>query len=108
MGLALALTACLASPPAHAPAMAQLVITWDPLACGDPHRVAVELADDAGAQLAGSAPCDVGVVALDVAAYGSYSGRTYAWAIGEPIRSIAPLAIDIGEPEVRQSIATPL
>jgi hypothetical protein len=99
---------CLAAPPAHEAALAALVTTWDPLACGDPHRVAVELADDAGATSSASAPCDLGVVTLDVAHVGAYTGRVYAWAIGEPTRSITPIAVTIEREGVtRQHVATP-
>jgi len=35
------LAACIDSPPVHGAAIARLVVAWDPLACSEPHRVAV-------------------------------------------------------------------
>ncbi|HET9620770.1 MAG TPA: hypothetical protein VFP84_05370 [Kofleriaceae bacterium] len=106
--LGLVSVGCLDAPPARDAALVALVTTWDPLACGDPHRVAVELVDAAGATSAASAPCAIGVVTLDVAHVGAYTGRVYAWAIGEPARSITPITVTIAhEGETRQHVATP-
>ena len=99
--------ACLDTPSPHGAAVAELVTTWDPLICGDPHRVEVELTDLAGATSAASAPCELGVVALDVSHLGNYTGRVYAWAVGEPARSITPITVAINEPVAHQQIATP-
>jgi hypothetical protein len=103
-----AASACLDTPSPHAAAVASLVTTWDPLICGDPHRVEVELTDATGVTSAASAPCDLGVVALDVAHLGNYTGRVYAWEVGEPARSITPITIAIDAPEAHQQVATPL
>src|SRR5205823_4123031 len=79
----LAFAACLDEPVPAEPAQARLVVAWDPLACGDPHRVAVELRDDAGALASASTPCDLGGLTVDVAHFGVYHGRVYAWASTE-------------------------
>jgi hypothetical protein len=99
--------ACIDEPPEPGPAIARLVTAWDPLACGEPHRVAVELADDSGAMVSGSAPCNLGGVTLDVSHLGTYHGRIYAWALDAAIRSIAPLEVMIDQPIVHRFVATP-
>jgi len=103
----LALTACLDEPLPPGPAAARLIVAWDPLACGEPHRVVVELEDDNGAPRSAGAPCSLGGVALDLAQYGVYRGRIYAWAIAAPIRSVTPLELTIDEPIVQWHVETP-
>src|SRR5689334_15092869 len=88
-----ALGACMDAPVAGGSPIARVVAAWDPLACGDPHRVAVELADDDGAAVSASTPCAIGGVTVDVGHFGSYRGRVYAWAPGAPVRSEAPLEV---------------
>jgi hypothetical protein len=99
--------ACIDSPPGPGSAIARLVAAWDPLACGEPHRVAVELADDTGATVSASAPCNLGGLTLDVSHFGTYHGRIYAWAIDAPIRSVSPVDVMIEEPIVHLPVATP-
>jgi len=55
---------CLDVPPESSAATARLVTAWDPLECGDPHRVVVELEDDGGAKLSASTPCNIGGLTL--------------------------------------------
>ncbi len=86
---------------------ARLVVHWDPLACGDPHRVVIELEDDGGAPLGGSAPCNRGGVTLDVAHYGVYRGRIYAFALGEPARDARSVQLTIDASIVQWEVATP-
>jgi hypothetical protein len=102
-----ALGACMDAPAAGGSPIARVVAAWDPLACGDPHRVAVELADDDGAAVSASAPCAIGGVTVDVGHFGSYRGRIYAWAPGAPVRSEAPLEVTVDEPIVHCMVATP-
>ena len=102
-----ALGACVDAPVAGGSPIARVVTAWDPLACGDPHRVAVELADDDGAAVSASAPCAIGGVTVDVGHFGSYRGRVYAWAPGAPVRSEAPLEVMVDQPIVRCMVATP-
>jgi len=99
--------ACLDAPLESSPSVARLVVAWDPLACGDPHRIAIELEDDDGARLAASTPCNIGGLTLDVSHFGVYRGRIYAWAFAAPIRSIAPAELTIDEPVVHWFVATP-
>lgn len=101
------LAACLDAPGAPPPAVARLVVGWDPLACGAPHRVAVELADEAGATVSASTPCSLGGLAVDVAHVGSYHGRIYAWAPAAPARSVAEIDVTIDQPIVHWDVATP-
>jgi hypothetical protein len=85
----------------------KLVASWDPLLCGPPHRVAVELEDDDGAMLARSAACELGGLTMDVPHFGIYRGRVYAWTLGEPERTIAPVQIAIDQPTVRLALSQP-
>lgn len=101
------LAACIDTPPAPGMAIARLVAAWDPLACGDPHRVAVELEDEAGATVSSSTPCNLGGITLDVSHFGSYHGRIYAWALDAPIRSITPVEVMIDAQIVHLQVSTP-
>ena len=101
------LAGCIDEPPAPGSTIARLVAAWDPLACGDPHRVALELEDDTGVKLSASTPCNLGGLTLDAPHFGTYRGRIYAWALDAPIRSIAPVEVTIDEPIVHWSVATP-
>lgn len=105
----LAFTACIDSPmpDADAPPIARVIVAWDPLACGDPHRVAVELEDHAGTKLSSSTACASGSITIDTAHFGLYYGRIYAWEAGEEIRSITPVRLVVDEPLVRWWIPTP-
>jgi hypothetical protein len=102
-----ALGACIDAPLDPGPAAARLVTTWDPLACGDPHRIVIELEDEDGVQISASTPCNIGGLTLDVSHLGGYRGRIYAWALEAPIRSITQLELTIDEPIVRWLVATP-
>jgi hypothetical protein len=82
--------ACIDAPPEPRLSPARLVVGWNPLACGDPHRLVVELRDDAGAVVSASTPCNLGTLAVDVPHLGSYRGRIYAWALGLPERPSTP------------------
>lgn len=82
--------ACIDAPPEPRLSLARLVVAWDPLACGDPHRLVVELRDDAGAVVSASTPCSLGTLAVDIAHFGSYRGRLSAWTLDPPARPSAP------------------
>lgn len=102
-----ALAACLDAPMGESAAGARIIVVWEPLACGEPHRVAVELADEAGVMISASAPCTIGAVTLEAPHFGAYAGRIYAWAAGRPNRSIAEVTIYVEESVVRWEVATP-
>jgi hypothetical protein len=102
-----AFAACLDAPADPGPSVARLVVAWDPLACGEPHRIAIELADEAGAPISASTPCDLGGLAVDVSHFGSYHGRLYAWTLDAPARSITPIDLVIDQPITRWEVATP-
>ncbi len=70
--------ACVDQPARDPPPVARIVASWDPLACGPPHRVVLELEDDAGVKLVGSMPCNAGGIAIDGRHRGRYRGRIYA------------------------------
>lgn len=99
--------ACVDTPVGASPPNARIVASWDPLSCGDPHRVVVELADDAGDPLTASAPCTLGHLTLDAPHFGGYHGRTYAWVLGSAIRSVAPADLDVEQVIVQWPIETP-
>ncbi len=103
----MALAACIDTPPEPRMSAARLVVAWDPLACGDPHRLVVELQDDVGATISASTPCSLGTIAIDVAHFGSYRGRIYAWELGEPSRSVAPIELTIDQAIVRWEVMAP-
>ncbi|HEY1558592.1 MAG TPA: hypothetical protein VGF94_27405 [Kofleriaceae bacterium] len=99
--------ACVAAEPPSGAPQAEVIFEWDPTACGDPHRVALELDDDAGEQVSTSVPCELGGAELSALAYGSYRGRIYAWSQGEAAHSIAPLSLDVESRVVRTTVDTP-
>ena len=105
----LAFIACVDAPYDPPPAVSRVVASWDPDSCGDPHRVAIELEDEAGVKLSTSTRCGLGSLTLDAPHFGIYRGRIYAWALeADPmIRSITALRLTIDEPVVRWMIATP-
>ena len=102
-----ALAACIDGPVPAEPPSVRIIVQWDPLACGAPHRIALELEDDAGAPLSSSAPCGIGGITLHAPHFGLYLGRVYSWVAGQPIRSIMPVRIDVDDPIVRLLVATP-
>lgn len=102
-----AFAACVDGPADAGPSAARLVVSWDPLACGEPHRIAVELSDDAGAAVSASTPCRLGGLTVDVAHLGSYHGRIYGWALDAPVRSEMPIEVTIDQPIVRWEVAAP-
>jgi len=99
--------ACVDEPLAPSPSLARLVAAWDPLACGEPHRVVIELEDDDGATSSASTPCNLGGITVDVSHFGVYCGRIYAWALAAPIRSVMSVELTIDEPIVHWVVATP-
>jgi hypothetical protein len=99
--------ACVDAPLPPNPPQARVIATWDPLRCGEPHRVAVELEDDGGGKLAASTPCSLGSLTMDVRQFGVYLGRIYAWNLGTGARSVAPVQLFVDEPIVEWQVETP-
>jgi hypothetical protein len=100
--------ACVADVPDDPPPpAARLVTSWDPLACGSPHRVVVELASDEGLEVSSSAPCANGGLTLDAPRWGIYTGRIYTWVQGEPIRSVRHVTLAVDAPIVHWQVITP-
>lgn len=103
----LLLAGCLdAPPPPPAPPIARLVVAWDPAACGDPHRVALELEDDAGVRASSSAPCWRGGLELDLGGFGVYRGRIYRWAAGE-VRAATDVRLVVDDAVVHWWVTLP-
>jgi hypothetical protein len=103
----MAFVACVDTPIPDGPPVARVIVSWDPLACGPPHRIAVELEDEAGVAISASTPCTQGSLSLDAPHFGIYRGRIYAWVAGEAIRSITSVRIAVDEAVVRWIVATP-
>jgi hypothetical protein len=101
--------ACIDAPAPEIPPAARIVAAWDPLACGEPHRVVVELEDEAGVMIAASTRCASGMLTLDAPHYGIYRGRLYAWELETDveIRSVMAIHMAVDEPIVRWWVATP-
>ena len=99
--------ACISEPLPEDPPIARIVVAWDPLACGAPHRVVVELEDIDGNRLSSSTACMAGSLTLDTPHFGTYYGRVYAWEPGETARSVTPVRLVVDAPIVRWWIATP-
>jgi hypothetical protein len=98
---------CIDAPAPDIEPQARVVATWDPLLCGDPHRVVIELEDDAGRMLSRSVPCESGGIAIDIAHWGVYLGRIYAWTFGPQIRSVTQVRLDVDAPVVVWTVDTP-
>jgi hypothetical protein len=99
--------ACIDTPPEPGPVVARVVAAWDPLACGAPHRVVLELEDDIGEPRSASMPCNLGSLTLDVPHLGRYQGRIYAWALDAPVRSAMPVEVMVDQPIVHWFVETP-
>lgn len=107
--LSVAVVACIDSPMSDAddPSIARVIVVWDPLECGGPHRVVVELEDHGGIRRSASTPCNAGSLTIEAPHFGLYYGRIYAWEPGEEIRSVVPVRLFVDEPVVRWLVATP-
>ena len=99
---------CIDEPlPAAGDPQARIVAAWDPLSCGDPHRVVIELEDDDGAKLSRSVPCELGGVTIDIRHWGVYRGRIYAWSLGPEIWSVKEVQFEVDSPVIYWTVETP-
>jgi len=98
---------CVDTPLPEPEPQARIVATWDPLLCGDPHRVVIELEDDDGAKLSRSVPCELGGVTIDIRHWGVYIGQVYAWALGPEIRAVTHVRLDVDAPVIFWTVDTP-
>ena len=99
--------ACVDSPLQNDPAQAKIVATWDPLQCGAPHRVAIDLADDAGAPISSSTICATGSLTLDATHLGAWHGRIYAWTLGVGEHAATAVDLDVDEAVLHWQVDTP-
>jgi len=99
--------ACVDSPLQDDPAQAKIVASWDPLQCGAPHRVAVDLADDAGAPISSSTICAAGSLTVDAPHQGAWHGRIYAWTLGVGEHATEPVDLEVDEPVLHWQVDTP-
>ena len=98
---------CVDAPLPDIEPQARIVASWDPLDCGDPHRVVIELEDDDGRAFSRSVPCEVGGVTLDISHWGIYRGRVYAWTVGPEIRSVVHVRLEVDQPVIFWTVDTP-
>jgi hypothetical protein len=98
---------CVDTPLPDLEPQARVVASWDPLACGDPHRVVIELEDDGGAPVSRSVPCAAGAITLDIVHWGVYRGRIYAWTLGPDIRSVTEVRLEVDAPVIFWTVDTP-
>ncbi len=105
--VAAALGGCIDAPLGDPLPLTRIQLDWDPRECGAPHRVVLELEDEAGTAMSTSTPCVMGTLALDGEAMGIYLGRMFAWTAGAPPRSILPLRLDVDAPHVRWFVHMP-
>jgi hypothetical protein len=98
---------CVDTPLPDLEPQARIVASWDPLLCGDPHRVVIELEDDNGAKLSKSVPCDAGGTTIDILHWGVYRGRIYAWSLGPEIRNVVHVRLDVDAPVIFWTVDTP-
>jgi len=101
--------ACIDGPVPDVPPASRIVAAWDPRQCGEPHRVVMELEDEAGVRLSTSARCELGTLALDAPHFGVYRGRLYAWELEHEveIRSVMAVTMAVDEPIVRWWLTAP-
>jgi hypothetical protein len=105
--VAVATVGCAEQPFTEPEPQSRIIAAWDPLACGDPHRVAVELEDHLGVPISRSVPCELGGVTLDVPHWGVWRGRIYAWRSGPDIRSVLTVQVEVDSPIVHWLVDTP-
>ncbi|HEY0255050.1 MAG TPA: hypothetical protein VGC41_26165 [Kofleriaceae bacterium] len=105
--LALVMAGCLDSPLADEGPQAKIVAEWDPLQCGEPHRIAVELEDTDGGPISASTNCGLGTLTLDARHYGIYRGSIYAWSLGVGKTSPTDIHLTVDEPIVHWYVPTP-
>lgn len=98
---------CVDTPLPDLEPQARIVASWDPLLCGEPHRVVIELEDHDGAKLSKSVPCETGGTTIDIAHWGVYRGRIYAWLLGPEIRSVVHVRLDVDAPVIFWTVDTP-
>jgi hypothetical protein len=89
------------------PPASKIVASWNPLQCGDPHRVAVDLEDTEGAPISSSTICETGELVLDAEHYGDYRGRVYAWQLGVGERSSQDVHLVVDDVIVQWAVDTP-
>ena len=98
--------ACIDTPADPSIPAARVQASWDPLACGDPHRVVIELEDEGGSASASSTPCARGGLAIDLDHFGLYRGRVYAWDAGT-VRSVTPVQLNVDHAVLHWQVVTP-
>ena len=98
---------CIDQPLPDITPQARVIAAWDPLLCGDPHRVVVELEDELGVPASRSVPCELGAVSVDLAHWGLYRGRIYAWELGPEIRSVLSVRLEVDAPIIHWFVDTP-
>ena len=99
--------ACVADIPDEREPVSRLIASWDPLACGEPHRIVLELEDESGNPIHSSTPCWLGGLAVDLPNWGYYARGIYAWVPDGPERSVHLMTIVVDAALVRYQVRTP-
>jgi hypothetical protein len=90
------LAACVDTPLPDTEPQARLIVTWDPLTCGTPHRVVLELEGDYGVDLSTSTRCELGALSIDLPRWGVYRGRVYAWELEATVGRVSRSRVRVG------------
>jgi hypothetical protein len=91
-----------------APPELQLVARWDVRQCRMPHRIAIDLTDDAGDRVSHAAPCATGTMTLQVPELGIYHGHISSWELGSAVGSgeqVDAVEVDVDASVTRWDIA---
>ena len=102
--------ACVDAEVEATPPLSRVLVAWGPLACGDPHRVIIELdAIDDGARVVRSVPCAIGWMALDVPHVGDYRARVDSAPDGDGSDAtlVDEIELDIETQIVRWTLEAP-
>lgn len=104
----LVLGGCLATlPDDDTPPASRVIVQWNPLECGTPHRVVLELEHEDGTDASSSVPCILGSLTVDLSQWGIYFGRFYGWELGVPIRGVEPVTLTVDAPVVHWQLLEP-
>lgn len=99
---------CLATlPEDDEPPAARVIVQWNPLECGAPHRVVLELEHEDGRDASASVPCALGSMTVDLARWGLYFGRFYGWEAGLPLRDVEQVTLTVDASVIHWQLVEP-
>lgn len=102
------LAGCLSTvPDDDEPPASRVIVQWNPLECGEPHRVVLELEHEDGTDASSSVPCILGSLTLELGQWGIYFGRFYGWEAGVPIRGVEAVTLTVDAPVIHWQLTEP-